>query len=81
METQKDNQQKWWVPAIMYYVRVTTWIALPIISVLILDRYIDISASRSLFALALISAFALSVYGILNEVKRYKKSLDTKDPL
>jgi hypothetical protein len=81
METQKDNQQKWWVPAIMYYVRVTTWIALPIISVLVLDRYIDISASRSLFALALISAFVLSVYGILNEVKRYKKSLDTKDSL
>lgn len=81
MDTQKDNQQKWWVPAIMYYIRVTTWIALPIISVLVLDIYVDISASRSLFILAIISAFIISVFGILNEVKRYKKSLDTKDHL
>lgn len=81
METHNDNHQKWWVPAIMYYVRVTAWIALPIISVLVLDIYVDISASRSLFILAIISAFILSVFGILNEVKRYKKSLDTKDPL
>lgn len=81
MDTQRGNQQKWWVPAIMYYVRVTTWIALPVISVLVLDMYVEISSSRPLFIFAIISAFIMSVLGILNEVKRYKKSLDTKDHL
>lgn len=65
-----------WKPVYIFYAKITSWIIIPLVIALVLNRYIK---AESLYFVLVMLAFGLTCYGIYGEVKKYKKTLDNGD--
>jgi len=59
-----------WQPVIVFYVKTTSWIILPLVIGLIAGNFTE---SQTLFFIFLIIGFGITCFGIYKEVKGYKK--------
>lgn len=74
----KDNssQMAWWQPAIVMFLKLSAWIATPIIIALYLGKWLDkeFNTAPWLFLLCMAAAFLISMIGLIkNTLAEYKK--------
>ena len=75
MEIEKKNTKNDkmdWTPIILFYVKTTSWIVLPLVIAVLVSR--KIAPGYHLLFVAL--GFGITCYGIYKEIKQYKKDLD-----
>jgi len=65
-----------WQPVIVFYVKTTSWIVLPLAIGLIAGRFVE---SQTLFFILLMAGFGITCAGIYREIKQYKKQLEQND--
>ncbi|MEK7572493.1 MAG: hypothetical protein AAB493_01400 [Patescibacteria group bacterium] len=84
MEPDNNNSNKnnvWWKPIMVFYVKITSWIAIPLILAVLAGNYASKSiGSQTLFFIFVMTGFGISCFGIYKEIKRYKKKLDIPLP-
>ena len=61
-----------WQPVIVFYVKTTSWIVLPLVVGLIAGNFIK---SKVLFFVFLMVSFGVTCFGIYREIRQYKKDL------
>lgn len=61
--------------ALMYYVKVTSWIAAPVVVIFLFRDLFGLDESKFKFIVAVVIAFGISIVGIMREIKEYKKTL------
>jgi hypothetical protein len=80
MEQDSSNFNKngvWWKPIMIFYVKITSWIAIPLILAILVGNYIGKSiGNQTLFFIFIMIGFGISCFGIYREIKKYKKNLD-----
>lgn len=72
----KPNQAAWWQPAIIMFLKLSAWIATPIIIALFLGKWLDKKYNTApwLFLLCIGIAFFISMIGLIkNTLAEYKK--------
>ncbi len=69
-------KEKWWKPALIFYVKTTAWIAGPIGAIFLLGAYVDIRSSLFRTILAFALSFAITCYGLYKEIREYKKTIE-----
>lgn len=77
-DLKKNNQAAWWQPAVMMFVKLSGWIAAPIIIALYLGKWLDKkydSAPRWLL-ICIGIAFLISMIGLVKETVREYKKID-----
>ena len=79
-ETKQDENKMKWKPIISFYVKTTGWIALPLLFALFTGQYVKKSfGSQSLFFVFIMIGFGITCFGVYQEIKNYKKSLEKDD--
>jgi len=81
MENEVKNNfnegNSWWKPVMIFYIKTTSWITLPLIFGLFLGRYIGkFTGSQVLFFIILFFSFLITCFGIYREIKKYKNDLE-----
>ncbi len=76
MDFNKNNP--WWKPALIFYIRATTWIAFPILLGLFVGKKVDayLESTPIGFFVCIAIAFSISIWGIWREIKRYQHNLE-----
>lgn len=72
----KQNQAAWWQPAIIMFLKLSAWIAAPVIIALFLGKWLDkkLNTAPWLFLLCIGAAFFISMIGLIkNTLAEYKK--------
>ncbi|HEV7701904.1 MAG TPA: hypothetical protein VGO63_00440 [Candidatus Paceibacterota bacterium] len=65
-----------WTPVLVFYIKTTSWIIIPLVLGLFLGKYVSQSAgSQALFFLFLMLGFGITCFGIYREIQNYKKTL------
>lgn len=76
LEKKDSRETAWWQPAITTFLKLSVWIAAPIIIALYLGKWLD-SKYRSepwLFLICIAAAFVVSLFGLIKStVREYKK--------
>ena len=75
-EDGKQKQTAWWQPAIIMFLKLSVWIAGPIIIALYLGEWLDqrFATKPWLFLACIGLAFAVSIYGLVsNTMAEFKK--------
>ena len=65
-----------WQPVIVFYVKTTSWIVLPLVVGLIAGQFVE---SQTWFFILLMVGFGITCSGIYREIKQYKKQLEQND--
>ena len=65
-----------WQPVIIFYVKTTAWVVLPLIVGMVASRFTE---SQVLFFVLLMISFGITCFGIYREVKEYKNKLEKED--
>lgn len=68
-------KKSWWKPALVFYAKTTSWIAVPLVVALIAGRSFGFSDQPLALAGAMLAAFGISVYGILRSARSVKNLL------
>ena len=75
-KNQGQSQTAWWQPAIMMFLRLSVWIAVPVIIALYLGKWLDRKYQTDpwLFLGSIGVAFLISMIGLIrNTIAEYKK--------
>lgn len=75
-QPKKTNEGPWWQPAILVFVKLSAWIAAPVIIGLFVGKWLDSKFGTEpwLFLAATGSAFLVSMFGIVkNTITEFKK--------
>lgn len=77
---EKNNQAVWWQPAIIMFLKLSVWIAAPIIFALYLGKWLDkkYNSEPWLFLICIGIAFAISIIGLVINTIRELKKIDKK---
>lgn len=68
-----NTEQAWWSPAVQLFLRVWSYILVPAVCALLANNYIKKNAYPSWLVLIVVAiAFALTMYGIWRELKKFK---------
>jgi F0F1-type ATP synthase assembly protein I len=80
MESNKDNKELWYKPAMMIFANISGWIAGPIILALIVGKWLDKKYnSEPWFFIGLTGvAFFISIFGILKILMKYIKDIESE---
>ncbi|MEI6580581.1 MAG: hypothetical protein WCO07_00195 [bacterium] len=82
MEQDSNNSNKnWalWKPVVVFYVKTTSWIIIPLILAVFLGKYVSESiGSQFIFFICLMIGFGITCFGIYREINQYKKDLKIK---
>ena len=73
MEKEKDNPQApWWQPGLALFIKLSGWIAGPVIAAVFLGKWLDDKYGTKpwLFLLTVGIAFLVSSFGIVRDSKR-----------
>ena len=66
-----------WTPVIVFYVKITSWIIVPLILGALIGKYVSQSVgSQSFFFVLMMISFGITLFGIYREIKQYKKTLN-----
>ncbi|MEI7810477.1 MAG: hypothetical protein WCI41_02890 [bacterium] len=83
MEQNKDISNKdgvWWKPIMFFYVRATSWIAIPLIIAVLAGNYVSSTiGSQTLFFAIVMAGFGITCFGIYREIRKYKKDLEKEN--
>jgi len=75
-EEGREMNRAWWQPAIAMFLRLSVWIAAPIIIALYLGKWLDkrYDTAPWLFLSCIGLAFIISIFGLIkNTLKEFKK--------
>jgi len=74
----KPNQAAWWQPAIIMFLKLSVWIAAPVIIALYLGEWLDkkYHSEPWLFLACIGVAFTVSIFGLVSSTVRELKKLD-----
>ena len=73
----QENNINYWRPVMLFYVKTTSWIIIPLILCLLVVNYVGKSmGSQIVFFAVIIAGFGITCFGIYREIKSYKKSLN-----
>jgi len=74
----KDIQKPWWRDGVVIFVKVSSYIAIPIIVASYVGNYLDekYNTSNFLFLVLIAIAFLSTIYLIWKEMKIYKEKID-----
>jgi F0F1-type ATP synthase assembly protein I len=75
-DLKKNSQIVWWQPAMIMFLKLSVWIAAPIIIALYLGKWLDkkYNSEPWLFLICIGVAFAISMIGLVtNTIKEFKK--------
>lgn len=81
--SQEPVQATWWQPAIAMFLRLSVWIASPVIIALYLGKWLDkkYDSAPWLFLIGMGLAFTVSIFGLIRntakELKKFEK--ESKD--
>ena len=78
MENQKHNPKEiWWKPAVEIFSAVSSWIVVPLVSALILGKYLDKKWGTEPWIFIALAAlgFMTTCVGIYKVMKRYSDKL------
>lgn len=83
MEKRQDNKltEAWWKPALALFLRLSSWVAAPVLLGTFLGKYLDKRLdSEPLMLIAVVSfSFLISMYGLIKETtKEYRKISKTE---
>ena len=65
-----------WQPVIIFYVKTTAWVVLPLVIGLIVGNF---TKNQMFFFISLMVGFFITCFGIYREVKQYKKQLEQNE--
>jgi len=71
----RSEQTVWWLPAITMFIKLSVWIAAPVIIALYLGNWLDkrFQTEPWLFLLSIAIAFTVSTFGLIKStIKEYK---------
>ena len=75
-DKKKESNMSIWKPVMVFYVKTTSWIILPVLLVILANKFLFKIESSSFVYLALLAiGFGISCLGIYKEIKEYKKTL------
>jgi len=80
IELTETNQAAWWQPAVIMFLKLSAWIASPVIIALFLGKWLDkkFNTAPWLFLLCIGFAFFISMIGLIkNTLAEYKKIEET----
>lgn len=80
-EDNKQSKQVWWVAPMQMFLRISGWIAVPLIVSLFFGQWLDQKFNTAPWLLILCSgvAFIVSMYGIITNAKREFKKIDDEN--
>lgn len=70
MKNEKNNDKApWWQPGLLLFMRLSGWIAVPVIAAVFLGKWLDkkYDSEPWLFLVSVGVAFALSTFGIIHD--------------
>lgn len=81
MENNKNNNAPWWRDGVIIFVRVSGYIAFPVILASILGNYLDdkYDTGNTLFLVLIFISFITTIYLIWKEMKIYKKKIEKEE--
>ena len=74
----ETNKKSYWGPSLIVFMRMSSWIAGPIIVGLVIGRWLDgkYGTAPMLFVISITFSFFCSIYGIVKEAKKYMKVVE-----
>lgn len=81
MENNKNNNAPWWRDGVIIFVKVSGYIAFPVIIASIVGNYFDnkYNTGNLIFLGLIVIAFLSTIYLIWNEMKIYKKKIEKEE--
>lgn len=78
MKENISTKQAWWMPAVVLFIRMSFWIAGPIVIALFVGKYFDkrFNSEPKIFILSTAIAFLISVISIVRISKKYIEKLE-----
>ncbi|MDQ5971735.1 MAG: hypothetical protein QG566_681 [Patescibacteria group bacterium] len=78
MKENINTKQAWWMPALVLFIRMSFWIAGPIVIALFVGKYFDkrFNSEPKIFILSTVIAFLISVISIVRISKKYIEKLE-----
>ena len=78
MKENINTKQAWWMPAVVLFIRMSFWIAGPIVIALFVGKYFDkrFNSEPKIFILSTAIAFLISVISIVRISKKYIEKLE-----
>ena len=70
----------WWKPGLIIFIRISSWIAVPIIIAVYVGKYLDTTYNTSpwMFLISSGIAFVVSILGIWKNTSRYMNDIQNK---
>ncbi len=74
----KNNQENWWRESVLTFANVSGWIAFPVIAAVFIGQWLDNKYQTKpwLFLLSVGIAFAISLFGIVQQSLKYIKKIE-----
>ncbi|MBP6931738.1 MAG: AtpZ/AtpI family protein [Candidatus Pacebacteria bacterium] len=78
---EKNIQKKWWVDGLGIAMKISSWIAVPIIVSLVLGKFLDkkYNTEPIIFISLTILAFMITIYGIVRFSMSYIKDIEKEN--
>ena len=78
---EKNIQKKWWVDGLGIAMKISSWIAVPIIVSLVLGKFLDKKYNTEpwIFVSLTAVAFIVTIYGIVKFSTDYIKDIEKQD--
>ena len=83
MENNKNNKIPWWRDGVIIFVKVSAYIAAPVVIASFAGKYLDqkYNTGNLLFLVLICIAFLSTIYLIWKEMKIYKKKIEKEENL
>lgn len=74
----ENNKKSYWGPSLVVFMRMSGWIAGPIIVGLFIGKWLDnkYGTAPLIFIIAITISFLCSTFGIVKEARRYMKTIE-----
>lgn len=80
MNNNKNDIKPWWRDGVIVFGKVTSYIAIPVITASYIGKYLDLkyNSGNKLFLISVAISFLLTTYLIVNEARIYNKKNQNK---
>lgn len=79
-KNKEEEDDDWWRPAMFFYIKVTSWIVVPIIVAFLLKRFaLGGMMSQIGFFVLIAIGFLISCFGIYREINIYKDEVNNEN--
>lgn len=77
----EQNQRAWWQPAVLIFLRMSAWIAVPVIAAVFLGKWLDekYQSEPWLFLISVGIAFLVSMFGLVKSAAREYKKIEREE--